>query len=527
MFLFSPNQKAQGKVSLADWAVEKGVFTEGEMKDIEDFVGKMVEFEGTIFQGSSADVDSLISKMGPSAELVVSVLGSSAGTRLQKFIAPDSGTATIIAAGRGAEAFRTGYKNVFKDLPNAFRIDLLKEIIKDPEALAMALKEGKTAKEKSRMLSYFKEWLVDKGLIAPMRRALPGVATPDDQPVLEESNAPEPLTLQERTEDVQQRAQELINQQSSLQLPARMTPPVPAQRVAPPTSTLASAAPPPPPPAASGPVNRDQYAALFPNDIASGMIRQQGTALMADGGAVRHLAAGGRADGPGSENFGSEASQHGSGGGGYTGNDGAGDQNRSMTPEERYADNARRLGQTYISDYQNQSMTPEERYADNFARLSANLPQSIPSNSAVSLTVTPQEKRQVLSQVNKVAQQSLQPDAVIDFRQRLAAGQFDPQKAALNPAQARAAALNPTLAGFVQPGAGMGITSLPSIQTNTNMEQPTVAPEASFSGLPVGEGKLMGQYDPATGKVELVYTRQYARGGAVNLGIGNLFRRRV
>ena len=53
-------------------------------------------------------------------------------------------------------------------------------------------------------------------------------------------------------------------------------PPVPAQRVAPPTDTLASAAPPPPPPAASGPVNRQQYAALFPNDVASGLIRQQG-----------------------------------------------------------------------------------------------------------------------------------------------------------------------------------------------------------------------------------------------------------
>lgn len=271
MFLFSPNQKAQGKVSLADWAVGKGVFTEGEMKDIEDFVGKMVEFEGTIFQGSAADVDSLVSKMGPSAELVVSVLGSSAGTRLQKLISPDSGTATIIAAGRGAEAFRTGYKNVFKDLPNAFRIDLLKEIIKDPEALAMALKEGKTAKEKSRILSYFKEWLVDKGLVAPARRALPGVATPDDQPVSEDFNAPDSLSLQERTEDVQRRAQELINQQSSLQLP---TPPA-----AQPTTALASAAPVQPqpvapPPVASGPVDRSRYAALFPNDVASGMIRQ-------------------------------------------------------------------------------------------------------------------------------------------------------------------------------------------------------------------------------------------------------------
>ena len=76
-----------------------------------------------------------------------------------------------------------------------------------------------------------------------------------------------PRSLKQRTQDVKQRADELINQTSSVQ-------PVPAQRVAPPTDTLASAAP--PPPAASGPVNRQQYAALFPNDSASAMIRQQG-----------------------------------------------------------------------------------------------------------------------------------------------------------------------------------------------------------------------------------------------------------
>jgi hypothetical protein len=42
--------------------------------------------------------------------------------------------------------------------------------------------------------------------------------------------------------------------------------PVPAQRVTPPTATLASAAPPPPPPAASGPVDRRRFAAMFPED---------------------------------------------------------------------------------------------------------------------------------------------------------------------------------------------------------------------------------------------------------------------
>lgn len=53
-------------------------------------------------------------------------------------------------------------------------------------------------------------------------------------------------------------------------------PPVPAQPVAQPTTTLASVSPPPPPQAPSGPVDRTRYAAMFPNDPASALIRQQG-----------------------------------------------------------------------------------------------------------------------------------------------------------------------------------------------------------------------------------------------------------
>ena len=55
----------------------------------------------------------------------------------------------------------------------------------------------------------------------------------------------------------------------------------PVQRPSPvgPPTTQASAVPSPSPapaPASSGPVDRTRYAALFPNDMASGMIRQNG-----------------------------------------------------------------------------------------------------------------------------------------------------------------------------------------------------------------------------------------------------------
>lgn len=498
--LFSKIPNAQSNISVMDWMVSSNLIPEREVTAVKKYLTEMVRLEAMDAAGTIGDI---AKDAGPMLDFYLRISGSALGARMQGLLPGGGGAGSLVAAGAGSKMMR----QVFNKVPESMKLDVMSDLMENPELLAAMMRKPRNDREKLRIAQRVEKLLIGSGFI-PARRAAPQVLKEDE------------------VEDI------VAEEDTAVPAPVLDTPTTSAV----PVSPMRSVSPPPispvpspvamaPPPAASGPVNREQYAALFPNDIASGMIQQQGTALMADGGAVRHLAAGGRADGPGSDNFGSEASQHGSGG--YSGNDGAGDQNRSMTPEERYADNARRLGQTYIGDDQNRSMTPEERYANNFARLSANLPQSIPSNSAVSLTVTPQEKREVLSQVNKVAQQSLQPDVVVDFQQRLAAGQFDPQKAALNPAQVRAAALNPTLASFVQPGEVMGITSLPSIQTNTNIEQPTVAPEASFSGIPVGEGKLMGHYDPATGEVELVYTGQYARGGAVNLGIGNLFRRRV
>ena len=259
MQFFAPNPKSAGNVSLMEWAQSKGIFSEAEVADIEDLLGKMVEFEGTVMSGSAADVEGLMGQLGPSADLILSVLGSSAGTRLQQLLPGDSGTGTLIAAGRGAETFRTAYKEVFKSVPNTLKLDLLKDIISDPEMLAITLRKGKTDREKARIGARIAEYLVDKGFASPVRRAIPGFVTEDDS-VQPEPQAP----LEERIED-------LIGEQSSVAptaMPAAPPPQIPTQPVAPPTTTLASVAPTPPPPTGGGQVDRSRFAALFPEDRA-------------------------------------------------------------------------------------------------------------------------------------------------------------------------------------------------------------------------------------------------------------------
>ena len=64
-------------------------------------------------------------KLGPSADLILSVLGSAAGSRLQNLIPGEGGTGTLIASARGASAFRDAYKEVFKNVPNILKTDML------------------------------------------------------------------------------------------------------------------------------------------------------------------------------------------------------------------------------------------------------------------------------------------------------------------------------------------------------------------------------------------------------------------
>jgi hypothetical protein len=129
--------------------------------------------------------------------------------------------------------------------------------MENPELLAAMMRKPRNEREKLRIAQRVEKLLIGSGFI-PARRAAPQVLKADEvEDIIVEEDEP--------TVDP-------VSSAAPTAMPAPQ--PVPAQRVAPPTDTLASAAP--PPPAASGPVNRQQYAALFPNDPASAMIRQQG-----------------------------------------------------------------------------------------------------------------------------------------------------------------------------------------------------------------------------------------------------------
>ena len=266
--LFTGMKGSPSNMSPVAYMKSKGLMTDSEAQTMKTFLTELARVETAAVKGNLVDI---AKEMGPMVDFYVSIAGSAAGTRAYTMMTGgQSGPGVITAASRGQEFLR----QIFSKVPESLKMDVMGELMTNPKLLADLLRKTPTQREKIGLLSSIKEQFQELGFIRPVRRELGSAFREADDEI-----------------DQQIIESELEEQSSAAPTVMPATQPVPAQRVAPPTSTLASATlppptatlasatPPPPPPAApapSGPVNRQQYAALFPNDLASGMIRQQG-----------------------------------------------------------------------------------------------------------------------------------------------------------------------------------------------------------------------------------------------------------
>ena len=246
--LFTGMKGSPSNMSPVAYMKSKGLMNDSEAQTLETFVTELARVETAAINGNLVDI---AKEMGPMVDFYVSIAGSAAGTRAYTMMTGgQSGPGVITAASRGQEFLR----QVFSKVPESLKMDVMGELMTNPKLLADLLRKTSTQRERTGLLSSIKEQFQELGFIRPVRRELGSTFREVDDEIdqqIQDSTAVEPV--------------------SSVAPTAMPTPPpVPAQRVAPPTSTLASATPvaPPPPPAPSGPVDRRRFAAMFPEDRA-------------------------------------------------------------------------------------------------------------------------------------------------------------------------------------------------------------------------------------------------------------------
>lgn len=270
--IFLPHPNSPGKITLAEWLVEKEVMPKVEVDRLKRITSEMVKMESFTMK-DGVDLGDLAETVGPMMDFYLRIVGSSIGTRAQSLIPGDSAGGSLVAASAGSKAFRTAYSKIFANIPESMKMDVMTQMMRDPELLAVMLKKGRTERERSAIGGRLTSLLVEKGLIPAGqgaanvgRRVVPAITR---EGVFEDTEGqtppqPKPFFIQNVLPS--------NDQQGAVAPPPR--PPVPTPSPVGPPTTRASAVPSPAPaPVNSGPVDRTRYAALFPNDPIVSMMQ--------------------------------------------------------------------------------------------------------------------------------------------------------------------------------------------------------------------------------------------------------------
>ena len=246
--MFRPIKGSQNRIPLSKWMLDNKVANEAEISNMKTYLTEMVKFEAA---ESAGEIGELVERAGPIMDFYLGITGSAIGTRAQSVLTGGQpGPGAIMAAGKGAETMR----RIFADIPATQHIDVMSELMRNPELLAAMMRNPRGDKERSRLAQRVGDLLLQLGFIGPARRGVPSIVRET-----EEAIEAEPIPTFE-------------DEEASLNIPAR----VPTPNVGPapsPVIQTASASLPQTTPQ-SGPVNRARYAAMFPNDSASALIRQ-------------------------------------------------------------------------------------------------------------------------------------------------------------------------------------------------------------------------------------------------------------
>tara|TARA_R100000654_G_scaffold11700_1_gene25617 strand:+ start:8827 stop:13158 length:4332 start_codon:yes stop_codon:yes gene_type:complete len=251
----SPNEN----FILVDWMKKNNLMTENEIKLLEQNLSQMIDVETAFFEGNLERI--LFQNPTPSKSLMVAMFGATGGQKMQETLNKllqrlGLGT-TGGGIGGGMVAAQKG-STIAQDLilrgPESTKIDYMVEMMKNSRLMALMLKTIKDEKDAENTFSAINKALgggaTQVGRRLPyVQRALGEEPVPAPPEETEEAPAPEP--------------------QASVQAPQQN---LMAQRFAQPTPTVIQPRPAAPAPAPvqpqgeANPQQREQLAAMFPND---------------------------------------------------------------------------------------------------------------------------------------------------------------------------------------------------------------------------------------------------------------------
>lgn len=249
---------SRGQPSLLSVMREGGLLDDAAVLRLKTIVDEGAKQE-TLLTAKKGEIGgSLLDLPMPKVDVATTALQRIVGLRLGRY-------ATQKLPGTGQGLAEPGIianltDRVLSAVPNALANDMLVEAALNPKFFKILMEKARPTRRAEIVLNnQLRGFLLNSGFIAA------------DDAVFDDGEENR-RSMNLRSDAIRKRnnppvpSPEKVSSVAPTAMPA--PPPVPAQRVAPPTDTLASAAPLPPPPAASGQVDRRRFAAMFPEDRA-------------------------------------------------------------------------------------------------------------------------------------------------------------------------------------------------------------------------------------------------------------------
>ena len=247
--------------TVAEYLKRKGIFKESDLTTTREALKALIDAK---VGEKGFDLIADFEEAKPMLDFALAISGSAIGTRTQKIISGgESGPGALIAAGKGAEAMR----NIFLRMPRTQRMMFTADLLQDPRLLAKMLRKYGQGDQSRGVAGSIFDYLKKQGYVSLPRRAY--AVSGNDELTDTEDDSFDPM--QPNVEPPEETVTVPNDEEASLNIPAQ----VPTLPVGPAPSPIQTAsANPPPQNSQSGPVDRTRYAAMFPNDSASALIRQ-------------------------------------------------------------------------------------------------------------------------------------------------------------------------------------------------------------------------------------------------------------
>ena len=250
LFIKHPNGKGQ---TVANFMLKHDLITEDQLKDTKKFLQEMGKIQAFNTNAKAGQTDAFFEDIGEGVKIIAAMGGSIAGTNLRQMFG-GGGSGDLIAAGRGASFGQGLAQKYMAELPQSLQASRVAIILNNDVLLKKVLQTGKTQRGKEALISEAFDALLRNYVLNPIRRT-----------------GTEGVVSGSEPDDSVEAAVPTADPQSAVPVPVRLPP---VERMQLPSQQMQQAprpvAPQPlqpaPQVAASGPVDRERFAALFPED---------------------------------------------------------------------------------------------------------------------------------------------------------------------------------------------------------------------------------------------------------------------